>query len=349
MSALFSVSGTYADMLRSIKTAVSASQLRAQRTVNRELIGLYWIIGREIAQRQEQEGWGKSVVEQLSRDLCQEFPGQQGFSMQNLWYMRQFFLEYQAEPNLQQLVGEIPWGQNLLIMAKVKDSAARAYYLRMTAKQGWSRNVLLNQVKGQAYERHVLAEKQHNFAETLPEHLASQADEAMKDVYLLDFLGIGKPVVEREMERRMVNRIKDVILELGYGFAFLGNQYRVSLEGKDYFIDLLFYHRRLKSLVAVELKSGAFLPEYAGKMNFYLNLLDDLVREPDENPSIGIILCADRNRVEVEYALRGIDKPVGVAEYTLTHDLPRELAGKLPDAKQIEAEILRELGAEVEG
>lgn len=349
MSDMLSVTGTYADMFRSIKTAVSASQLRAQRTVNRELIGLYWVIGREIAQRQKQEGWGKSVVEQLSRDLCQEFPGQQGFSMQNLWYMRQFFLEYQAEPNLQQLVGEIPWGQNLLIMAKVKDSAARAYYLRMTAEQGWSRNVLLNQVKGQAYERHALAEKQHNFAETLPEHLAGQADEAMKDVYLLDFLGIGKPVVEREMERRMVNRIKDVILELGYGFAFLGNQYRVSLEGKDYFIDLLFYHRRLKSLVAVELKSGAFIPEYAGKMNFYLNLLDDFVREPDENPSIGIILCADRNRVDVEYALRGIDKPMGVAGYSLTHDLPKELAGKLPDAKQIEAEILRELGTEVEG
>ncbi len=345
---MLSATGTYADMLRSIKTAVSASQLRAQRTVNRELIGLYWIIGKEIAQRQEQEGWGKSVVEQLSRDLCQEFPGQQGFSMQNLWYMRQFFLEYQLEPNLQQLVGEIPWGQNLLIIAKVKDSAARDYYLRMTAEQGWSRNVLLNQIKGQAYERHALAEKQHNFAATLPEHLAGQADEAMKDVYLLDFLGIGKPVVEREMERRMVNRIKDVILELGYGFAFLGNQYRVSLEGKDYFIDLLFYHRRLKSLVAVELKSGAFFPEYAGKMNFYLNLLDDFVREPDENPSIGIILCADRNRVDVEYALRGIDKPMGVAGYSLTHDLPKDLAGKLPDAKQIEAEILRELGAEVE-
>ena len=346
MSDLFSVSGTYADMLLSIKTAVRDSRLRAQRTVNRELIGLYWIIGREIAQRQEQEGWGKSVVEQLSHDLCQEFPGQQGFSIQNLWYMRQFFLEYQAEPNLQQLVGEIPWGQNLLIMAKVKDPAARAYYLRMTAEQGWSRNVLLNQVKGQAFERHALADRQHNAAETLPHHLAGPADEAMKDVKLLELLGIGKPVVEREMERRMVNRIKDVILELGYGFAFLGNQYRVSLEGKDYFIDLLFYHRRLKSLVAVELKSGAFLPEYAGKMNFYLNLLDDLVREPDENPSIGIILCADRNRVEVEYALRGIDKPVGVAGYSLTHDLPRELAGKLPDAKQIEAEILRELGAE---
>jgi predicted nuclease of restriction endonuclease-like (RecB) superfamily len=349
VSNLSSITGTYADMLRSIKAAVRDSRLLAQRTVNRELISLYWTIGREIAQRQEKEGWGRSVVERLSSDLCREFPGMHGFSARNLWDMRRLFEEYCIDPNLRQLVAEIPWGQNLLILNMVKDITARTYYLRMTAEQGWSRNALLNQIKGHAHERHVLASKQHNFAETLPEHLAEQADGAMKDVYLLDFLGIDKPVVEREMERRMVNRIKDVILEMGYGFAFLGNQYRVSLESKDYFIDLLFYHRRLKSLVAVELKSGSFFPEYAGKMNFYLNLLDDLVREPDENPSIGIILCADRNRVEVEYALRGIDKPVGVAEYTLTHDLPKELAGKLPDAKQIEAEILRELGGEGEG
>lgn len=346
MSDPLSITGAYADMLRSIKTAVRDSRLRAQRAVNRELIDLYWAIGREIVQRQEAEGWGKSIVERLSSDLCHEFPGTNGFSARNLWDMRRLYEEYADAPELRQLVAEIPWGQNLLILNMVKDVTARTYYLHMTAEQGWSRNILLNQIKGQAYERHALAKKQHNFSATLPEHLAGQADEAMKDVYLLDFLGIAKPVVEREMERRMVNRIKDVILELGYGFAFLGNQYRVSLEGKDYFIDLLFYHRRLKSLVAVELKSGAFLPEYAGKMNFYLNLLDDLVREPGENPSIGIILCADRNRVEVEYALRGIDKPVGVAEYSLTHDLPKELAGKLPDAKQIEAEILRELGAE---
>lgn len=334
----------YADLLRQIKAAVHASRQRAQRTVNRELIDLYWTIGSRILERQEQESWGRAVVEQLSRDLREEFPGVQGFSAPNLWFMRQMCQEYQGEPNLLQLVREIPWGQNISIMTKVKDPAARAYYLRMTAEQGWSRNVLLNQIKGQAYERHQLAAKQHNFTETLPEHLAEQADEAMKDVYLLDFLGIARPVLERELERRMVSRIRDVILEMGYGFAFVGNQYRLSLEGKDYFIDLLFYHRRLNSLVAVELKTGAFLPEYAGKMNFYLNLLDDLVREPGENPSIGIILCADRNRVEVEYALRGIDKPVGVAEYILTRELPSELVDKLPAAREIEAEILRELG-----
>ena len=348
MNKVASLGNGYAEMLTQIKTAVRESRLKAQRVVNRELVSLYWVIGSEIAERQEREGWGKSVVEQLSRDLREEFPGIQGFSAPNLWFMRQMFKEYQGETDLLQLVREIPWGQNITIMTKLKERDSRVYYLRMTAELGWSRNVLLNQIKGQAYERHVISPKQHNFAETLPEHLAEQADEAMKDVYMLDFLGIAKPVLERELERRMVNRIKDVILELGYGFAFLGNQYRVSLEGKDYFIDILFYHRRLKSLVAVELKSGAFLPEYAGKMNFYLNLLDDLVREPEENPSIGIILCADRNRVDVEYALRGINKPVGVAEYTLTHDLPKELAGKLPDAKQIEAEILKELGAGVE-
>ncbi|MBI5656953.1 MAG: DUF1016 domain-containing protein, partial [Geobacter sp.] len=184
MSDLFSVTGTYADMLRNIKAAVRDSRLRAQRTVNRELIGLYWTIGREIAHRQGKEGWGKSVVERLSSDLCSEFPGMHGFSTRNLWDMRRLYEEYCDDPNMRQLVAEIPWGQNLLILNMVKDTTARSYYLRMTADQGWSRNVLSNQIKGQAYERHVLASKQHNFAEALPEHLAGQADEAMKDVYL---------------------------------------------------------------------------------------------------------------------------------------------------------------------
>jgi predicted nuclease of restriction endonuclease-like (RecB) superfamily len=233
-------------------------------------------------------------------------------------------------------------------MTKIKEPAAREYYLDMTARMGWSRNVLLNQIKTQAYERHALAPKQHNFAATLPEHLAAQADEALKDVYMLDFLGIGKPVVEREMERRMINRIRDVLLELGYGFSFIGNQFRVVLKEKEYFIDLLFYHRKLKCLVAIELKSGEFKPEYAGKMNFYLNILDDFVREQDENPSIGIILCAQRDRVEVEYSLRNLNRPVGVSEYTLTTELPRELAGKLPEAREIEAGILREM-SDLEG
>ncbi|MBI4848740.1 MAG: DUF1016 domain-containing protein [Nitrospirae bacterium] len=336
---------SYAEFLTSIKHTIQQTRTRAYYSANKEMVGLYWNIGKAIAERQEREGWGKSVVQKLSGDLIKEFPGTSGFSAPNLWFMRQMYVEYKDQPNLLQLVREIPWGHNITVMTKTKSVVERTYYLQMSAKLGWSRNILLNQIKAKAYERQVASNKQHNFIETLPEHIAQQAEEAMKDVYMLDFLGIGKPVVEREMERRMVNRIRDVILELGYGFSFIGNQYRIKLNDKEYFIDLLFYHRKLKSLVAIELKAGSFQPEYAGKMNFYLNLLDDLVKEPDENPSIGIILCAERDRVEVEYALRNINKPVGVAEYSLTKELPEGLAGKLPDAKEIEQEILKELGA----
>lgn len=334
----------YLDFVREIKRAIQQSRFRAVRNTNRELIELYWNIGKEIVERQERHGWGKSIIEQLSGDLRKEFPGVTGFSASNLWRMRRFYLSYKDYANLAQLAREIPWFCNVYILEKVKEPSAQEYYMKSTAEMGWSRNVLLNQIKANAYERHRVSDKQHNFAATLPEHLSAQADETMKDVYMLDFLGITKPVVEREMERRMIEKIKDVILELGYGFSFIGNQYRVRLGEKEYFIDLLFYNRRLRCLVAIELKSGGFQPEYAGKMNFYLNLLDDLVREPGENPSIGIILCAERDRIEVEYALRNINKPVGVAEYSLTRELPENLADKLPDAKMIEEEILKELG-----
>ena len=334
----------YGNFLQAIKQRVQESRLRAYRSVNKELIDLYWGIGREIAERQERDGWGKSVVERLSRDLRKEFPGTSGFSSQNLWYMRQFYLEYREYPNLQQVVGEIPWGQNLLIISRIKDFPAREYYLRMTTEMGWSRNVLLHQIQTDAYQRHRLIKKQHNFESTLPAVLAEQADQAMKDVYALDFLGITKPVVERELERRLINQIRNVLLEFGQGFAFIGSQYPLKLNNEQYFVDMLFYHRKLRCLVAIELKAGKFKPEYTGKMNFYLNLLNDFVREPDENPSIGIILCGDRNRMEVEYALKGIDKPVGVAEYILTRNLPSELAGKLPKPEDLEKQIMQELG-----
>lgn len=333
----------YKAFLHSIKQRIHESRIRSYRAVNRGLIDLYWNIGKEIAERQEREGWGKSVVERLSRDLHDEFAGTTGFSAPNLWFMRQMYLEYRGFPNLLQLVREIPWGQNISIMTKSKDAQEREYYLRMTAEIGWSRNVLLHQIKTGAYSRHKKAIKQHNFETTLPAALSEQADEAMKDVYTLDFLGITKPVIERELERRMVNQIKDVLLEFGHGFAFIGSQYPLKVGDEQYFIDLLFYHRRLRCLVAVELKTGKFKPEYAGKMNFYLNILNDFVREEDENPSIGIILCGDRNRMEVEYALKGIDKPVGVAEYTLTRKLPSELAGKLPKPEELERQIMQEL------
>lgn len=333
----------YTHFLHAIKARIRTAKISASRAIHKELIDLYWSIGKDIVEKQELLGWGKSVVERLSKDLKKTFPGTRGYSTQNLWYMRQLYSEYRDRPNLQQLVGEIPWGQNILILQLVKDAEARKYYILATAEMGWSRKVLLNQIKANAYERHRLNTKQHNFEKALPVHLAEQADKAMKDTYVLDFLGITKPVLERELENRMVVAIKDVLLELGYGFAFLGNQYRIKAGGNEYFIDLLFYHRRLKCLIAIELKTGPFQPEYAGKMNFYLNLLDDYVREEEENSSIGIILCADRDHFEVEYALRDIQKPIGVAEYRLTTKLPKALAGRIPDAKTLKKEILKEL------
>ena len=232
-----------------------------------------------------------------------------------------------------------------MILSKAKEREARRYYLRATVEMGWSRNVLIHQIQSCAYERHRVANKQHNFQAALPKHLAEQADEAMKDVYMLDILGAEEPILEAELEARIVTKIKQVMLELGYGFAFIANQYRIQANDREYFIDLLFYNRRLKALVAVELKAGRFKPEYAGKMNFYLNLLDDFVREAGENPSIGIILCSEKDYFEVEYALRGLDKPVGVSEYLLTRDLPPELQNKLPDPRQLEDEIRKEMGA----
>lgn len=336
------VANDYVEFLNHIKSRIRDAQITASRIMNRGLVGLYWSIGKDIVEKQENLGWGKAVVERLSRDLKKDFSST-GYSPQNLWLMRQVYLEYRNDPILQQLVGELPWGQNLTILQKIKHREARIYYLKATKEMGWSRSVLLHQIKAKAYERQQLNPKQHNFQKALPVHLAEQADKAMKDVYMLDFLGVAKPVLEREIENRMVIAIKDVLLELGYGFAFLGNQYRIKANKKEYFIDLLFYHRRLKCLVAVELKAVAFQPEFAGKMNFYLNLLDTYVKEKDENPSIGIILCADRDKFEVEFALRGIDKPVGVAEYQLTTKLPKSLAGKIPDAKKLEQEIRREL------
>ena len=342
-------SDEYRALLDQIKTTIRETRIRVARVANAELVKLYWQIGRSITEKQAQAGWGKAVVEQLAKDLQQSFSGRSGFSAQNLWYMRQFYLEYKELPNLQQLVGEIPWGQNLTIMAKVKAPDEREYYLKATAEQAWSRNVLIHQIQSQAYQRHQLASKQHNFHKALPVHLAEQADEAMKDVYMLDMLGVEGPILERELEKRMVAKIQEIMLELGYGFAFIGNQYRIVANEKEYFIDLLFSNRRLNCLVAIELKIGRFKPEYAGKMNFYLNLLDDFVREPGENPSIGIILCTERDYFEVEYALRGLDKPVGVADYLLTNELPETLRNKLPDAKTLEQQLRKELGEDEGG
>jgi len=332
----------YIKFLNEIKSRIVTARIQAIRSVNKELIKLYWDIGKNIVDRQEKFGWGQSVVEQLSRDLNHEYKDIEGFSPDNLWRMRMFYLEYKDEQKLAQLVPELPWGHNILIMQKIKNAKEKEYYIMASIKYGWSRNVLLNQIKADAYALS-LRQKTHNFPKVLPVHLAEQADEAIKSVYNLDFLGITKPVLERELEKRLVEKIKQFILELGYGFSFLGNQYRLTLGNNEYFVDLLFFNRKLKCLVAVELKTGKFEPEYTAKMDFYLHLLDEQAKFKDENPSIGIILCADKDNIVVEYALRSVKKPVGVAEYYLTKKLPRYLAGKLPDANAFKLPIQEEL------
>lgn len=336
----------YSMFLDLIKNKITESRIKASRQINLITNDIYWFIGKMIAESQNQQGWGRSVVQNLSYDLKRAFPDVNfGFSERNLWDMRKFYLEYKDHEKLRQFAAEIGWTSNTMIINKIKDLRAREYYLHAVIEMGWTRDILRLQINSQAYEHHCLDSKTHNFEKALPKYLAEQADKSLKSIYSLEMLGIAKPVVENELRKRMVERIKDVLLEFGQGFTFVGEEYRiVSPSGTESFIDLLFYNRRLQALVATELKVGRFEPEYAGKMNYYLGLLDDLVKEPWENPSIGIILCTDKKNIDVEYALRDINKPVGVSEYKLLKNLPNELSGKLPDANKLKEEILNELG-----
>jgi predicted nuclease of restriction endonuclease-like (RecB) superfamily len=368
----------YPDFLAALKERILHARTAAARAVNRELALLYWDIGRAIVEKQQLLGWGESVIDRLSADLQDAFPRTSGFSPRNLRDMRRFYLAYSDESiwrqpvaklaqslasdgnqiwpqavakldehfgttdMLRQLIAQVPWGHHRLILDKMSDPSARLYYLRATAQFGWSRSVLLNQIKARAYERAVKEKKTHNFALALPEHFAEQADEMMKSRYSLEFLGISQPMKERELEDRLIERLQRFILELGYGFCFVGRQYRLALGRKEYFVDLLFYHRFLKALVAFDLKIGSFEPEHAGKMDFYLNLLNEKERAPDDQPSIGIILCAEKDDIEVEFALKTKNNPIGVAEYQLQAKLPAEFKGRLPTAKQL-ADAVREV------
>ena len=355
----------YPAFLAALKERILHARTSAARAVNRDLVLLYWDIGRGIVEKQQRAGWGDSVVERLAADLRAAFPDMRGFSTANIWRMRQVYETCSSDSFLAQVVRElgpapkgipdaeflaqavkelvasIPWGHHVFLMGRLNDPAAHLYYLRATARFGWSRNVLLNQIKAGAYERAVKEKKTHNFPLALPEHFVEQADEMMKSRYNLEFLGIGRAMKERELEDRLIERLQQFILELGYGFCFVGRQYRLALGRKEYFVDLLFYHRFLKALVVFDLKLGPFEPEHAGKMDFYLNLLNDRERAPDDQPSIGIILCAEKDDVEVEYALRTKANPIGVAEYQLHPRLPAEFRGRLPTARQL-ADAVRE-------
>lgn len=326
-------SSDYNNFLKEIKQRIRSAQYEALRAVNKELVGLYWDIGRIIVERQKQYGWGKSIVKNLARDLQGEFPGMQGFSVQNLWYMRQFYLEYSGNKKLQPLVGEISWAKHLIIMGKCKDNLEREFYIRMTRKFGWTKNVLIHQIENRSYEKTLL--NQTNFNKALPEKIKNQAKLAVKDEYTFDFLELSEDHAEMELERALIAKVNRFLVEMGGVFAFMGNQFRLEIDGEEFFIDILLYHRRLKCLVAVELKVGKFLPEYVGKMQFYLAVLDDRVKEEGENPSIGIILCKDKSRTIVEYALKESKKPIAVAKYRITPTLPANLKKELPSPEQI--------------
>ena len=330
----------YGKFLREIKERIYRAQYDALKAVNKELISLYWDIGRGVVEKQKKYGWGKSVVEKLADDLQKEFPGIKGFSSRNIWNMRNFYLLYKNNQKLQPLVAEISWVKNIIIMEKCKDDLEREFYIKMTKKYGWTKNVLIHQIENKSYEKYLL--NQTNFDKALPEKYRHQAKLAVKDEYTFDFLELGEEHSEKQLEIELINNVRKFLIEMGGYFTFVGNQYRIKIEDDEFFVDLLLYHRILKCLVAIELKVGDFKPEYAGKMQFYLAALDDKAKLRDENSSIGIILCKSKKRTIVEYALRSVNKPIGVATYRITNKLPRKLQKYLPSPKEI-SEKLKEM------
>ncbi len=363
----------YAELLEDLKDRIRRTQVRAAVAASRELIRLYWDIGREIVQRQEREGWGAKVIDRLAADLQKAFPGQGGFSRANIHRMRAFYLAYTkglaivVQParqladqivvqlaqqlsddsiastctpdgvNLPQAVAEIPWYHNVVIIEKLKYPQQRLWYAQKTVEHGWSRAVLVHQIELDLYGREGKAIT--NFSETLPPVQSDLAQQILKDPYVFDFLTLADDARERELQRGLLEHLRNFMLELGVGFAFVGSQYHLEVEGKDYYIDLLFYHLKLRAFVAIDLKVKDFKPEFAGKMNFYLSAIDDRLRHPDDLSSIGIILCKARDKVTVEYTLRDARKPIGVSEYRLTKALPKELKSSLPTIEQLENEL----------
>jgi len=327
----------YNDFLTEIKQRIKDAQYSALKAVNKELIQFYWDIGKSIIEKQEELGWGKSVVEKIAVDLQNEFVGQNGWSTRNLWLMKQFYESYAKNEKLQPLVAEIGWTHNVLIFTKSKDDLEREFYIRMTKKFGWTKKVLIHQIEGNTYALYLT--NQTNFEYTLPEKYKNQAVLAVKDEYSFDFLALSDKHSERELEQALINNIRQFLIEMGGDFSFIGNQFKIEESGDEYFIDLLLFHRKLKSLVAIELKIGEFIPEYAGKMQFYLSLLNDKVKLPDENPSIGIIICKSKKRTRVDYALKDAKQPIGVSVYNITNQLPKQFEGLLPSPEKIEENL----------
>jgi len=327
----------YSDFIVSVKQRILQSQYEALKAVNKELIALYWDIGKSIVEKQNEFGWGKSIVKNLSSELQKEFVGIKGFSERNLWNMRTFHMEYKDDPKLQALTAQIGWTHNITIFQKCKENSEREFYLKMTIKFGWTYRVLDNQISNKSYEKFLL--NQTNFDETVSQKYRAQAKLAIKDEYMFDFLELGEDHLENELELGLISKIREFLAQMGADYSFIGNQYKLTIDDEEYFIDLLLYHRSLKALIAVELKIGKFKPEYAGKMNFYLSVLNDTIKLKDENPSIGIIICKEKNRTTVEYALKSSNQPIGVATYRMTESLPKDLEGLLPTSDELEDKL----------
>jgi predicted nuclease of restriction endonuclease-like (RecB) superfamily len=388
----------YGSFIKEIKDLIYRRQYEAMKKVNTELIQLYWEIGEEIERQQREQGWGKSVVEVLAKELQKEFPGIQGFSARNLWLMRSFFVEYSQsaflqpsvaeiktphqKPNLQPMVSdlqepnlppsageiknvnlhppgaenrntalptllaEIGWSHNIVIMQKCKELLQREFYIRMTKRFGWTKDVLINNIENRAYEKYLT--NQTNFDKTVAEKYRLQAKLAVKDDYNFDFLEMGIEHSEAELETAIINKIRAFLIEMGGYFSFIGNQHHLEVGGDDNYIDILLFHRRLRCLVAIELKVGGFLPEYVGKMQYILTALDETMKLPDENPSIGIIICKSKKRTRVEYTLKSSTKPIGIATYSYYDNLPEEIRSLLPSPEEI-ANIVRSIGGDDDG
>jgi predicted nuclease of restriction endonuclease-like (RecB) superfamily len=327
----------YADLLAAIKQRVQTAQVRAAVAVSRELITLYWQIGQDILRRQREEGWGAKVIDRLATDLHAAFPEMKGFSARNLKYMRALGEAYPDETFVQQVVAQIPWGHNVILLDKVKDAATREWYIHKTVEQGWSRSVLFLQIDAGAHLRQGKALT--NFAAKLPSPQSDLARDLLKDPYNFDFLTLADDAHERHLQAGLLEHLREFLIELGVGFAFVGSRYPLEVGGKDFFLDLLFFHLRLRAFVVIELKVTEFEPEHLGKMNFYLSAVDDLLRHPEDRPSIGLILCPVKNSVVVEYALRDTTKPIGVAGYTAGKALPADVRDQLPSPERLEEEL----------
>jgi predicted nuclease of restriction endonuclease-like (RecB) superfamily len=330
-------SSAYKALLADMKRRIQEAQVRAGLAVNRELVLLYWSIGREILVRQEREGWGAKVIDSLARDLHQSFPEMKGLSPRNLKYMRALAEAWPEESIVQQAAAQIPWFHNCTLLDKVKDPLERLWYTQQTIANGWSRNVLILQIESGLYRRQGKAIS--NFEVALPKPQSDLAQQLLKDPYNFDFLTLDKDARERDIERGLLDHLRQFLLELGSGFAFVGSQVPLEVGGEDYRLDLLFYHLKLRVFIVAEVKAGPFRPEYIGKMNFYLSAVDDLLRHSSDQPSIGLILCRSKEGIVVEYALRDIGKPMGIAEFRLTESLPDTLKSNLPSIEELESEL----------